>query len=109
LIAPQAGGSRRRAALQRALEISISLGFLILALRGINLAALWQGIGRNPGDCARAAHADPIVHQGVALAIAFLPEYLRYGSVFGDGRRLSASNVLPARGRTGAAGAAGQR
>jgi len=102
LAQPQAGTSRRRQILQRLIEITISLGFLMLALRGINLSALWAGI----------RSADPVWLLASALLtltllflkawrwqLLFLPEYHpRYSSVFTamSGGYL-ASNVLPAR------------
>jgi uncharacterized protein (TIRG00374 family) len=94
--------SRRRAILRRILEASISLIFLVLALRGIDLAVLWRGI--------RSAQLGWLVASAlftVALLflkawrwqLLFLPEYhVRYSSAF---TAMSAgylvSNVLPAR------------
>ena len=96
------GGSRRRAILQRTLEITISLGFLALAFRGINLAVLWQGIRTaNLGwvlACVAATIA-LLFFKAWRWQLLFLPEYHpRYSSVFtAMAGGYLASNVLPAR------------
>ncbi len=94
--------SRRRAVLQRGIEVAVSLVFLVLALRGVQFDALWTAL----------RHADyvwlvpAVLLTVVTLAIKawrwqlmFRPEHrLPFGSVF---TALSAgylaSNVLPAR------------
>lgn len=99
---PAPGPSRKRALLQRALEIAISLGFLLLALRGINLATLWEGISSaNPWwlMASAAATVALLFFKAWRWQLLFLPEYHpKYGSVFTamSGGYL-ASNVLPAR------------
>jgi hypothetical protein len=102
VMASRAGTSRWRAALQRAIEISISLGFLLLALRGINLAVLWQGIrSANPWWLLACALLTTILLfiKAWRWQLLFLPEYHpRYSSVFtAMAGGYLASNVLPAR------------
>ena len=94
--------SSRRALFQRVLEIAISLAFLILALRGIQLDVLWAALRQ-----ANYIWLVPAVLATVATMaikawrwqLLFRPEYHpAYGSVFTAlaGGYL-ASNVLPAR------------
>jgi glycosyltransferase 2 family protein len=100
--APTSAPRRSRALFQRALEISISLAFLILALRGIHLAALWAAL-----RSANYLWLIPSVLITVALLflkgwrwqLLFLPEYKpRYWSVFtAMCAGYLASNVLPGR------------
>ncbi|MCU0502460.1 MAG: flippase-like domain-containing protein [Anaerolineae bacterium] len=94
--------SSRRARLQRVLEIAVSLAFLILAVRGIQLDVLWAALRQ-----ANYIWLVPAVLATVATMaikawrwqLLFRPEYHpAYGSVFTAlaGGYL-ASNVLPAR------------
>lgn len=93
---------RPRALLQRGLEVGISLGFLALALRGINFADLLGALRQ-----ANYAWLIPGVLLTVALLFLkawrwqwlFLPEYrLPFSSVFtAMCAGYLASNVLPAR------------
>jgi len=92
----------RRAVVQRALELGISLGFLLLALRGINLAALWAAL-----RSANYLWLLPAVLITVALLLLkawrwqllFLPDsHPRYRPVLAAlCAGYLASNVLPAR------------
>jgi glycosyltransferase 2 family protein len=96
------GGSSRRALIQRLVEITISLAFLVLALQGINLKALAAALRQ--ADYLWLLPAIVITlailaTKGVRWQLLFLPEYhLPFAPVF---TALSAgylaSNVLPAR------------
>jgi glycosyltransferase 2 family protein len=87
---------------QRAVEISISLGFLFLALRGIRLAALWAALRQAnylwliPGVLITVAL---LFLKGWRWQLLFLPEYHpRFWSVFtAMCAGYLASNVLPGR------------
>lgn len=100
--ASKPSASSRRALLQRGLEVFISLAFLLLALRGINVAELWRAL--------KSAHywwlalsalftLAILVVKAWRWQLLFLPAYrLPYRPVFTAmcGGYL-ASNVLPAR------------
>lgn len=99
---PTGAPSSRRAFFQRALEIIISLTFLVLALRGISLEALWAAL-RHANYVwlipAVLATLVTMVIKAWRWRLLFRPEYNPpLGSVF---TALSAgylaSNVLPAR------------
>lgn len=99
---PLATPRRRRAWLQRVLEIAFSLGFLFLALRGIQLAELWAALRQAdywwliPGVLITVAL---LFLKGWRWQLLFLPEYrLPYWSVFtAMCAGYLASNVLPGR------------
>lgn len=99
---PLAPPAARRAPLQRALEVGISLAFLFLALRGIHLAELWQALrGANylwllPATGILLA---VLLLKGWRWQLLFYPEHrLPFASVFTAlCAGYLASNVLPAR------------
>lgn len=88
--------------MQRALEVAISLGFLILALRGIRLAELWEALRHAnyiwlaPGVVVTVAL---LYLKGWRWQLLFRPEYrLRFRAVFtAMCAGYLASNVLPGR------------
>jgi uncharacterized protein (TIRG00374 family) len=92
----------RRAPLQRALEIAISLAFLVLALRGVQFDALWGALRQANYIWLVPAvllTVNTLLIKAWRWQLMFRPEYrLPFGSVF---TALSAgylaSNVLPAR------------
>jgi len=94
--------ARRRARLQRVIEIAVSLGFLVLALQGINFQLMWRALSG-----ADYIWLVPAVLITVALLVLkswrwgllFLPEYhLPFGSLMTAlCAGYLASNVLPAR------------
>lgn len=92
----------RRAPFRRVLEIAVSVGFLVLALRGIRVEELWNALRHAsygwlvPGVVATAA---ALAIKAWRWQMLFRPEYHpKFGAVF---TALSAgylaSNVLPAR------------
>jgi uncharacterized protein (TIRG00374 family) len=92
----------RRAPLQRAIEIAISLAFLVLALRGVQFDALWGALRQANYIWLVPAvllTVNTLLIKAWRWQLMFRPEYrLPFGSVF---TALSAgylaSNVLPAR------------
>lgn len=78
----------RRARLQRALEIGISLLFLALALRGIRLGDLWEALRR-----ANYLWLLPAI--GITVALLFLKAW-RWRLLFYPEHRLAYSSVLTA-------------
>lgn len=100
--ASSAAPSARRAPLQRAIEIAISLVFLVLALRGVQFDALWGALRQANYIWLVPAvllTVNTLLIKAWRWQLMFRPEYrLPFGSVF---TALSAgylaSNVLPAR------------
>ena len=94
--------SSRRALFQRVLEIAVSLAFLILALRGIQLDVLWAALRQANYIWLVPAVLATVMTMAIKAwrwQLLFRPEYHpAYGSVFTAlaGGYL-ASNVLPAR------------
>lgn len=94
--------SARRAPLQRAIEIAVSLVFLVLALRGVQFDALWGALRQANYIWLVPAvllTVNTLLIKAWRWQLMFRPEYrLPFGSVF---TALSAgylaSNVLPAR------------
>ena len=92
----------RRAPLQRAIEIAVSLVFLVLALRGVQFDALWGALRQANYIWLVPAillTVNTLLIKAWRWQLMFRPEYrLPFGSVF---TALSAgylaSNVLPAR------------
>lgn len=96
------GGSSRRALIQRLVEISVSLAFLFLALRGINLKALAAALQQAEYIWLLPAIAITLgilVVKAVRWQLLFLPEHhLPFAPVFTAlCAGYLASNVLPAR------------
>ena len=96
------GGSSRRAYIQRAAEIGISLLFLVLALQGINLQALGAALQQANYIWLLPAIAITLgilVVKGVRWQLLFLPDHhLAFAPVFTAlCAGYLASNVLPAR------------
>ncbi len=94
--------SRRRASLQRGVEIAVSLVFLVLALRGVQFDALWAALRR--ADYIWLAPAALLTVVTLLIKawrwqLMFRPEHrLPFGSVFTAlAAGYLASNVLPAR------------
>ncbi|MDQ1301883.1 MAG: glycosyltransferase 2 family protein, partial [Chloroflexota bacterium] len=100
--ASSAAPPARRAPLQRAIEIAISLAFLVLALRGVQFDALWGALRQANYIWLVPAvllTVNTLLIKAWRWQLMFRPEYrLPFGSVF---TALSAgylaSNVLPAR------------
>ena len=95
-------GSSRRALIQRAIEIAISLAFLVLALQGINLKALGAALRQANYTWLLPAVMITLailVVKGVRWQLLFRPEHhLPFAPVFTAlCAGYLASNVLPAR------------